>query len=90
MANSIHFVRPQKRVLGNLISHVKPGGRVIIVEYNTTRGNFAVPHPLGQREFLDLASEVGLLEPRIIARIPSTFLGEMYAGLGIVKREDIR
>jgi len=46
------------------------------------RGNFAVPHPLDETGFLTLAAQVGLPQPRIIAKIPTTFLGEMYAGMG--------
>ena len=80
MANSLHFVRQKRPVLTRLAGLLKPGGRLIIVEYNTTRGNYAVPHPLDEVAFLKLATEVGLREVRIIAKIPSTFLGEMYAG----------
>jgi len=83
MANSLHFVRQKRPALTRLAGLLKPGGRLIIVEYNTTRGNYAVPHPLDEAGFLKLATEVGLREARIIARIPSTFLGEMYAGSAI-------
>jgi SAM-dependent methyltransferase len=84
MANSLHFVRHKRPVLAQLITLLKPGGRLILVEYNTSRGNFAVPHPLDETGFLALAAELGLHQPRILAKIPSTFLGEMYAGIGIV------
>jgi hypothetical protein len=62
---------------------LKPGGRFILVEYNASWGNFAVPHPLDEDGFLALAGEVGLRQARILARIPSTFLGEMYSGMGV-------
>ena len=83
MANSLHFVRHKRPVLDQLVTLLKPGGRLILVEYNTDRGNFAVPHPLDETGFLGLAGEVGLRQARIMARIPSTFLGEMYAGMGL-------
>ena len=82
MANSIHFVADKAPVLARLIRLLKPGGRLIVVEYNTSRGNPAVPYPLDEHSFLRLAAQVGLHKPRIIARIPSSFLGEMYAGMG--------
>jgi len=88
MANSLHFVRQKKPVLIRLAGLLRPGGRLIIVEYNATRGNYAVPYPLDEAGFLQLASEVGLSEPRIIAKIPSTFLGEMYAGMGLAGNSD--
>jgi ubiquinone/menaquinone biosynthesis C-methylase UbiE len=83
MANSLHFVRHKRPVLEQLLTLLKPGGRLILVEYNTNKENFAVPHPLDETGFLALATEVGLLQPRILVKIPSTFLGEMYAGMGI-------
>lgn len=85
MANSLHFVRRKKPVLARLVNLLKPGGRLIVVEYNTNRGNFAVPHPLDEREFLALAGEVGLHDPIIMAKIPSSFLGEMYAGMALAE-----
>lgn len=83
MANALHFVRRKKPVLAQLISWLKPGGRLIIVEYNTSRGTFAVPHPLDETGFLALATEAGLHDVRIITRVPSTYLGQMYTGMGV-------
>ena len=81
MANSLHFVRKKTPLLTRLAGSLKPGGRLIVVEYNASRGNFAVPHPLDETGFLTLARKAGLHEARILARIPSTFLREMYAGI---------
>jgi len=44
----------------------------------------AVPYPLDTYSFLKLAAQVGLREARILSRIPSSFLGEMYAGIGLL------
>jgi SAM-dependent methyltransferase len=83
MANSLHFVRDREKVglFAHLSALLKPGGRLIVVEYNVARGNFAVPHPLDEVGFLALARQAGLREPRILAKIPSTFLREFYSGL---------
>ena len=81
MANSLHFAQAKAVVLRQLASLLKPGGRLIVVEYNTSRGSSAVPYPLDERDFLKLAGEAGLRDARVIARIPSSFMGEMYAGL---------
>ena len=64
-----------------MVDLLKPGGRLIIVEYNTNQGNIYVPHPLDEFEFLTLVRQAGLHRAQIVARIPSTFLGEFYAGL---------
>jgi hypothetical protein len=74
-------------VLTQLVTLLKPGGRLVLVEYNTSRGNFAVPHPLDEAGFLALAAKVGLRGPRILVKIPSSFLGEMYAGMGLTPEQ---
>jgi len=83
MANSLHFVADKAPVLTRLIRLLKPTGRLIVVEYNTSRGNSAVPYPLDEHGFLELGRQIGLREARILSRIPSSFLGEMYAGMGL-------
>ncbi len=85
MANALHFVKDSKKrvVLNQLTSLLKPGGRAIIIEYNARRDNFAVPHPLDEKGFVELASEVGLVDVHIAAKVASSFMGEMYAGVGI-------
>ena len=83
MANSLHFVAQKRPVLTNVTALLKPAGRLIIVEYDTNRSNYAVPHPLDENGFVQLARTAGLCRPRIISRIPSTFLGEMYAGMAL-------
>jgi len=45
MANSLHFIADKAPVLSRLIGLLKPGGRLIVVEYNARRGNSAVPYP---------------------------------------------
>jgi ubiquinone/menaquinone biosynthesis C-methylase UbiE len=85
LANSLHFVIEKQAVLGALVKLLKPGGRLVVVEYNTNQGNYAVPYPLDEHGFLRLAGAVGLEGAEIVARAPSTFLGEMYTGC--VKRK---
>jgi SAM-dependent methyltransferase len=83
MANALHFVRQKVPVVRQIAGFLKPGGRIIVIEYNTSRGNSWVPHPLDEDGFLALAREVGLRDPRILIKIPSTFSGEMYSGMGV-------
>lgn len=84
LANSLHFVCHKAPLLKQLISFLKPAGRMIVIEYNTNQGNSAVPYPLDETEFLTLAHETGLLRPEIVTKAPSSFLGEMYTGMGQV------
>lgn len=84
MANSLHFVRRKEPVLRQVAGLLKPGGRLVLVEYNTRRANSAVPYPLDETTFLELAARVGLRQAEIVARAPSTFLGEMYTGVALL------
>ena len=83
MANSLHFVADKAPVLARLVRLLKPAGRLMVVEYNTSQGNSAVPYPMDGTSFIKLAGQVGLREARILAKIPSSFLEEMYAGLAV-------
>lgn len=83
MANALHFETSQQDILNLLVSYLLPGGKFILVEYNTDAGNRWVPYPLSDKTFVKFASAAGLSKVSILRRIPSTFLGEMYAGVGI-------
>jgi ubiquinone/menaquinone biosynthesis C-methylase UbiE len=82
MANSLHFVQSKQEVLAGIIDVLKPGGHLVVVEYNTRQGNRWVPYPLDNRGFLALARTLGLCGARLLTKIPSTFLGEMYSAMG--------
>ncbi|MEM7343647.1 MAG: class I SAM-dependent methyltransferase [Chloroflexota bacterium] len=85
MANSLHFTKKKEQPLIQIKRLLKPGGRLVIIEYNANRGNFAVPYPIDEFDFVALAQRVELVEAQIVAKIPSSFLGEMYAGLAFVR-----
>jgi SAM-dependent methyltransferase len=81
MANSLHFVRDDAKapVLVAAIAAIRPGGRFLLVEYGADRGNPWVPHPLSLETWLRLAADVGLVGTHEIGRVPSRFLGSIYA-----------
>jgi ubiquinone/menaquinone biosynthesis C-methylase UbiE len=81
--NVLHFFETKARsaLFNRLVRFLKPGGLAVVVGYNTRKPNVAVPFPLAPDGFLMLAAEVGLDGGRIAARVPSSFLGEMYAGV---------
>lgn len=83
MANSLHFQERQEPVLARALSCLKPGGRLIVVEYNTNLGNHWVPYPIDLAAFQRLALRAGFVQVRLLARVPSRFLGEMYSCLGL-------
>ena len=81
MANSLHFVRDKEPVLRAAIDTLKPGGRFVIVEYGSDRGNQWVPWPIGYPKWAELATRVGLRDTRRIGEVPSRFLGSIYAAV---------
>ena len=86
MANSLHFVRRKEPVLALVRGYLRPGGRLVLVEYDADRGNPWVPHPLSYRTWEALAARSGLAETRLLARRPSRFLNAMYSALSVRPR----
>jgi SAM-dependent methyltransferase len=84
MANSLHYQREKLPVLRRLLSLLKPGGHLILVEYNIGRGNRWVPYPLTFAEWQRLAGDAGFVETRLLAARPSRFLGEIFSALSVV------
>jgi ubiquinone/menaquinone biosynthesis C-methylase UbiE len=81
MANSLHFIRDKAPVLKQVRSYLKPGGRLLLVEYNTDQGNTWVPHPLSYPTWAALAGSSGFTETRLLMTRPSRFLGEIYSAV---------
>ncbi len=46
IANALHFLQYKDKAIQLLANYLRPGGRFLMVEYNTDRGNTWVPHPL--------------------------------------------
>ncbi len=83
MANSLHFQRDKAPVLQLLRRYLRPGGRFVLVEYNAYHGNMWVPHPLSYPTWEKLARAQGFATTRLLATVPSLFLGEIYSALSI-------
>lgn len=81
MANSLHFFRDKEKILRHVHVLLKPGGVLLLVEYNVDSGNLWVPYPLTFETFRALAPPAGFSEPRLLARVPSRFLKEFYSAM---------
>ena len=88
MANSLHFVRDKEPVVHLVRSYLKPGGQIVLVEYNTDAGNHWVPYPLSFASWQQLAGRCGLLATRKLDAVPSRFLREIYSAQSIMTRID--
>jgi SAM-dependent methyltransferase len=83
MANSLHFVRHKEPVLEFVRGYLKPGGHLILVEYNVDRGNTWVPYPMSFETWRELANKNSFKNTRLLHVRPSRFLNEIYSALSI-------
>jgi ubiquinone/menaquinone biosynthesis C-methylase UbiE len=81
MANSLHFERHKGVVLRLVRGYLRPGGRLILVEYDSDAGNRWVPFPLSFRTWTNVAAEAGFRDTTRLASHPSRFLGSIYSAL---------
>ena len=81
MANALHFRRDKARVVQTIKKCLRPEGRFILVEYNVDQGNMWVPHPLSYKTWEPLALHCGFSQTKLLATVPSRFLGEIYSAL---------
>src|SRR2546421_8195858 len=81
MANSLHFVRKKDPVLQLINSYLRPGGRLLLVEYDTDHGNMWVPYPLSYPTWEALAQRNGFTHTQLLTTVPSRFFGGMYSAM---------
>lgn len=81
MANALHFVarRRQQGLLERLREMLRPGGSLVVVEYDLSRGNPWVPHPVPVERWPALARSAGFQAPQVAAHVPSSYWGRVYA-----------
>ena len=82
-ANSLHFVARDRQVavIAALASHLRDGGRFVVVEYDADRGNPWVPHPFSVPSWERLAAAAGLEDTQPLGRVPSRFLDAIYSAV---------
>ena len=80
LANALHFVPDAERVLSGLVKQLRPGGRMIVVEYDRRGASRWVPYPISASRWLQLAESAGLTDPTITATRPSAYAGILYTG----------
>ena len=81
MANSLHYVRDKQPVLEAVHRMLRPGGRLIIVEYGADRGNPWVPYPFTYARWETMAARAGFKGTRLLKTVPSRWLGSMYSAV---------
>ena len=72
-ANALHFVPDPGGVLARLATRLRPGGQVVIVEYDRRPASRWVPYPLPFERLAGLAEVAGLSAPMVAATRPSDY-----------------
>ena len=81
LANSLHYVSDQPAFLRSLTPRFRRRPRLLIVEYDTDRGNPWVPYPISQRRLRVLAADGGW-SVRLLGSRPSMYRrAAIYAAL---------
>jgi len=85
MANALHFVPDAEKdaVLQRLLGALRPGSRLMVVEYNVDKGNPWVPYPFSYARWETLARRNGFTQTRRLTTVSSRFLGEMYSAVSL-------
>lgn len=83
MANSLHYVADKPRLIQSLAQQLKPGGRFLIVEYDTDIPVPTwVPYPCSFQTLSNLFKTEGFSSVQRLAGRPSLFRrAELYAAL---------
>jgi ubiquinone/menaquinone biosynthesis C-methylase UbiE len=89
MANALHFVPDQPATLALVVGYLRPGGRLLVVEYDVDAAMAWVPFPVPFQRFQTLAAQAGLADPALVGtrRSPSTGV-VMYAGVAVRRTEN--
>ena len=85
LVNSLHFVRNPRRVLPQVMSRVRAGGLLVVIEYERRNANPWVPFPVPFDRLEWLTKKSGLSAPERVATRPSLYHREMY--VAVVRRE---
>jgi SAM-dependent methyltransferase len=78
LANALHFVRDAGTVLARLVTHLRPGGRVVLIEYDRRRASPWVPYPIPSSSLPALAAAACLTAFIVTATRASLFGGVLY------------
>lgn len=82
MANALHFVRDPAAALA-LAAYLRPGGRLVVIEYQHRAASPWVPYPVPSARLGELAADAGLPPTRVVATRPSAYGGEMYVAMAV-------
>jgi len=87
VANALHFQRQKEPAVRRLLGYLRPGGRFLVVEYDTDRGNHWVPYPFSFESWRTIARRCDLQSTELLDWAPSSFLGRFYSACSLKKTD---
>ena len=82
MANSLHYVKDKLTFFQQIKSILQPGGRIIVVEYDTDIANQWVPYPISCKNLQQFLINAGIGDLQKLAAQESVYqTGGMYSAL---------
>src|SRR5690606_8674477 len=82
LANALHFVRDAGAALARLVRLIRPGGRVVLVEYDQPAAKPWVPYPSPVVDLDALARAAGLERCPVPALRPAVYEQGLDAAFG--------
>lgn len=80
MANSLHFVGDKRGLIQELSRELKPGGCLLIIEYEMSQGNPWVPFPITWESLASMLHKLDFDSVTLVGKRKSSFEGRtMYA-----------
>ncbi|MFT4031336.1 MAG: class I SAM-dependent methyltransferase [Siphonobacter sp.] len=81
LANSLHYIPDKARLIKTLSESLQPGGRFLIVEYDTSLANQWVPYPLRFSALGDLFEPFGFQQITKLGEYASLYGDTMYSAV---------
>ncbi len=72
MANSLHYVKDQYTFIQKAAALLQPGGRFLLIEYDTDKANTWVPYPLSFASLVTLFQRAGFAVKKL-REMPSAY-----------------
>ena len=84
MANALHWLRDQGPVMRRIADYLRPGGGLLLVEYDVQSPRGYIPHPVPYARFETLARAAGFQQVRHVSnRVSPSGGAGMYAAVAM-------
>lgn len=81
LGNALHYVAQPAPVLARVNDALRPGGRIVLIEYDRADRNPWIPHPIPVSVLSALAQAAGIPPFDVVARVASDFGPMVYAAV---------